>query len=238
MAIEAELLPGPRAPPHRAGRQGAGVLARHQDRADPPPGRHADPAGPGVPGLRRPARGVATAGASGPGRAADRAARRDGRRYGHQRPPGVRVPDLCPIVIVDRSDRPRDPNHFHAQASLDAAIAAHGAIRTIALSLWKIASDIRLMGMGPRAGIGRARLARDTAGVQHHARQGEPGHRREPDDGRGTRHRQRCDRGVRPDRQLPRAQRHAAGHGGRRSSSPSRSWRPRAANFSARCIEG
>jgi fumarate hydratase class II len=44
-------------------------------------------------------------------------------------------------------------NHFHAQATLDAAIAASGAIRTIALSLWKIASDIRLMGMGPRAGI-------------------------------------------------------------------------------------
>jgi len=44
-------------------------------------------------------------------------------------------------------------NHFHAQATLDAAIAAHGAIRTIALSLWKIASDVRLMGMGPRAGL-------------------------------------------------------------------------------------
>src|SRR3954452_5572001 len=46
------------------------------------------------------------------------------------------------------------PNHFHAQASLDAAIAAHGGIRTIALGLWKVASDIRLMGMGPRAGLG------------------------------------------------------------------------------------
>ena len=30
------------------------------------------------------------------------------------------------------------------------AIAAHGALRTIALSLWKIASDVRLMAMGPR----------------------------------------------------------------------------------------
>jgi fumarate hydratase class II len=50
------------------------------------------------------------------------------------------------------------PNHFHAQATLDAAIAAHGAIRTIALSHWKIASDIRLMGMGPRAGIGELAL--------------------------------------------------------------------------------
>ena len=45
------------------------------------------------------------------------------------------------------------PNHFHAQASLDVPIAAHGAIRTTALALWKIGSDIRLMGMGPRAGL-------------------------------------------------------------------------------------
>jgi fumarate hydratase, class II len=49
-------------------------------------------------------------------------------------------------------------NHFHAQATLDAAIAAHGAIRGTALSLWKIASDVRLMGMGPRAGIGELSL--------------------------------------------------------------------------------
>ena len=49
-------------------------------------------------------------------------------------------------------------NHFHAQASLDAVIAAHGAVRTIALSLWKIASDVRLMGMGPRAGIAELAL--------------------------------------------------------------------------------
>jgi fumarate hydratase, class II len=45
------------------------------------------------------------------------------------------------------------PNHFHAQAALDAMIAAHGGLRAVALSLWKTASDIRLMGMGPRAGL-------------------------------------------------------------------------------------
>ena len=50
------------------------------------------------------------------------------------------------------------PNHFHAQATLDVPIAAHGAIRTTALGLWKIASDIRLMGMGPRAGLGELAL--------------------------------------------------------------------------------
>ena len=55
-------------------------------------------------------------------------------------------------------------NHFHAQATLDAAIAAHGAIRTIALSLWKIASDVRLMGMGPRAGIGELALPETQPG--------------------------------------------------------------------------
>ena len=56
------------------------------------------------------------------------------------------------------------PNHFHAQATLDAAIAAHGAIRTIALSLWKIASDIRLMGMGPRAGLAEIALPETQPG--------------------------------------------------------------------------
>ena len=55
-------------------------------------------------------------------------------------------------------------NHFHAQATLDAPIAAHGAIRTIALSLWKIASDIRLMGMGPRAGIAELALPETQPG--------------------------------------------------------------------------
>ena len=55
-------------------------------------------------------------------------------------------------------------NHFHAQATLDAAIAAHGAIRTIALSLWKIASDVRLMAMGPRAGIGEIALPETQPG--------------------------------------------------------------------------
>jgi fumarate hydratase class II len=55
-------------------------------------------------------------------------------------------------------------NHFHAQATLDAAIAAHGAIRTIALSLWKIASDVRLLAMGPRAGIGELALPETQPG--------------------------------------------------------------------------
>jgi len=56
------------------------------------------------------------------------------------------------------------PNHFHAQASLDAAIAAHGAVRTIALGLWKVGNDIRLMGMGPRAGLAELALPETQPG--------------------------------------------------------------------------
>ena len=55
-------------------------------------------------------------------------------------------------------------NHFHAQATLDALVAAHGGIRTIATSLWKIGSDIRLMGTGPIAGLGELRLPETQPG--------------------------------------------------------------------------
>jgi len=42
-------------------------------------------------------------------------------------------------------------NHFEAQATRDCVVEAHGLLRTISISLSKIASDIRLMGSGPRA---------------------------------------------------------------------------------------
>src|SRR5256885_7049530 len=55
-------------------------------------------------------------------------------------------------------------NHFHAQATLDALVAAHGGIRTIATSLWEIGSDIRLMGTGPIARLGEPRLPETQTG--------------------------------------------------------------------------
>ncbi|MBJ7609934.1 MAG: class II fumarate hydratase [Candidatus Dormibacteraeota bacterium] len=42
-------------------------------------------------------------------------------------------------------------NHFQSQATLDNVVAASGALRAVAVSLYKIASDVRLMGSGPRA---------------------------------------------------------------------------------------
>ena len=45
-------------------------------------------------------------------------------------------------------------NHFQAQATLDNVVNASGALRTVAISLYKIANDIRWLGSGPRAGLG------------------------------------------------------------------------------------
>ena len=49
-------------------------------------------------------------------------------------------------------------NHFHTQNTIDVLVQACGSIRTVAVSLHKIANDIRWMGSGPRAGIGEISL--------------------------------------------------------------------------------
>ncbi|MDP9004795.1 MAG: class II fumarate hydratase [Verrucomicrobiota bacterium] len=49
-------------------------------------------------------------------------------------------------------------NHFEAQGGKDAVVEASGHLKTIAVSLFKIANDIRWLGSGPRCGIGEIRL--------------------------------------------------------------------------------
>jgi fumarate hydratase class II len=49
-------------------------------------------------------------------------------------------------------------NHFEAAANRDACVEASGCLKTIAVSLAKIANDIRLLGSGPRCGIGEIKL--------------------------------------------------------------------------------
>ncbi|MPZ49466.1 MAG: aspartate ammonia-lyase [Dehalococcoidia bacterium] len=49
-------------------------------------------------------------------------------------------------------------NHFQAQSNIDALVEASGVLRTIAISLMKIADDVRWMGSGPRAGLGELTL--------------------------------------------------------------------------------
>jgi fumarate hydratase class II len=50
------------------------------------------------------------------------------------------------------------PNHFEAQGAKDGVVEASGQLKTIAVSLFKIANDIRLLGSGPRCGIGEIQL--------------------------------------------------------------------------------
>ncbi|WP_226925151.1 class II fumarate hydratase [Georgenia thermotolerans] len=49
-------------------------------------------------------------------------------------------------------------NHFEAQAAQDSLVETSGALRTIAVSLTKIANDLRWMGSGPRTGLGELAL--------------------------------------------------------------------------------
>ena len=49
-------------------------------------------------------------------------------------------------------------DHFEAQGSRDALVEASGQLRTIAVGLYKICTDLRWMGSGPRAGLGEIRL--------------------------------------------------------------------------------
>ncbi|HET7624182.1 MAG TPA: class II fumarate hydratase [Verrucomicrobiae bacterium] len=50
------------------------------------------------------------------------------------------------------------PNHFEAQGAIDALVETSGALKTVAISLVKIANDIRWLASGPRCGLGEIRL--------------------------------------------------------------------------------
>ncbi len=56
------------------------------------------------------------------------------------------------------------PNKFAALAAHDALVFAHGALRTLAVSLTKIADDLRWLGSGPRSGLGELALPENEPG--------------------------------------------------------------------------
>jgi fumarate hydratase, class II len=56
------------------------------------------------------------------------------------------------------------PNKFEALGAHDAMVEAHGALNEIAVSLFKIANDIRLLGSGPRSGLGEISLPENEPG--------------------------------------------------------------------------
>ena len=56
------------------------------------------------------------------------------------------------------------PNYFAALAAHDALVFAHGALKTLAASLTKVADDLRWLGSGPRSGLGELRLPENEPG--------------------------------------------------------------------------
>ena len=78
-------------------------------------------------------------------------------------------PQFARLVIRQLSSAVRFPlkeagNHFEAQSAQDSLIEASGCLRTIGVSLMKIANDVRWMGSGPRCGFGEIHLPETQPG--------------------------------------------------------------------------
>ena len=77
---------------------------------------------------------------------------------------GINAPPLFASAVIERLASATGlplreaTDHFEAQGGRDAVVQASGTLRTVALSLARIANDLRLMGSGPRAGIAEIRL--------------------------------------------------------------------------------
>jgi fumarate hydratase class II len=74
--------------------------------------------------------------------------------------------ELVAKKIAELSGHPfiTAPNKFEALASHDAIVEAHGAIKQLAVSLMKIANDIRMLSSGPRSGIGEILIPENEPG--------------------------------------------------------------------------
>ncbi len=73
-------------------------------------------------------------------------------------PPGFAAAVISTIAEQTGLPLTEARNHFEAQGARDGLVEASGALRTIAVSLNKIANDLRWMGSGPRAGLGEIAL--------------------------------------------------------------------------------
>jgi fumarate hydratase, class II len=74
--------------------------------------------------------------------------------------------EACAARIAELTGLPfvSAPDKFSALAAHDALVAAHGALRTLAVSLMKIANDLRWLGSGPRSGLGELHLPENEPG--------------------------------------------------------------------------
>ncbi|WP_296946483.1 class II fumarate hydratase [uncultured Massilia sp.] len=79
-------------------------------------------------------------------------------------PPGFSAAVAQRIAALTGKPFVTAPNKFMAQGSLDAMVAAHAALRGLAVALMKIANDMRWLASGPRCGLGELRLPPNEPG--------------------------------------------------------------------------
>ena len=79
-------------------------------------------------------------------------------------PPGYAKNVAAKIAELTNLPFTTAENKFESLAAHDALVEAHGALKTIAVSLMKIANDIRLLSSGPRSGIGELRIPDNEPG--------------------------------------------------------------------------
>jgi len=73
-------------------------------------------------------------------------------------PPGFGSRVISEVAVATGLPLTEARNHFEAQGARDGLVELSGQLRTIAVSLTKIANDLRWMGSGPRAGLGEINL--------------------------------------------------------------------------------
>jgi fumarate hydratase class II len=79
-------------------------------------------------------------------------------------PVGFDVKVAAAIAAITGLDFRTAPNKFEALAAHDSMVFSHGAINAAAAALYKIANDIRLLGSGPRSGLGELALPENEPG--------------------------------------------------------------------------
>ena len=78
----------------------------------------------------------------------------------------LEFPERVAAKLAELTGRPfvTAPNKFAALAGHDALVRSHGAIKTLATALFKIANDIRWLASGPRSGLGELRIPENEPG--------------------------------------------------------------------------
>ena len=79
-------------------------------------------------------------------------------------PPGYAVAVAAELARLTGLPLVSAPNKFENMASVDALVHAHGALKTLAASMNKIANDVRWLASGPRSGIGELSLPENEPG--------------------------------------------------------------------------